>query len=155
MITAIDTNILLDILIQDENFYLHSRKLIDEYNAKGQLIICEIVYSELASQFPSQADLKDFLTDTGIKLIISNENSLSLAGDRWKLYVKNRENKIQCTACGKKMSIICSECKNTISFRQHIISDFIIGAHALIYADLILSRDRGYYKTYFQDLFIV
>jgi hypothetical protein len=71
------------------------------------------------------------------------------------LYVENRESKIQCTACGKKMSIICSECKNTISFRQHIISDFIIGAHALIYADLILSRDRGYYKTYFQDLFIV
>ena len=47
MITAIDTNILLDILIPDEEFMLNSKRLLDKYAERGQLIISEIVYTEL------------------------------------------------------------------------------------------------------------
>jgi hypothetical protein len=43
-------------------------------------------------------------------------------------------------------------CKTTVTARQHIISDFIIGAHAFVFAELLLSRGRGFYKTYFKDL---
>ena len=152
MITAIDTNILLDILIPDEKFFLRSKKLIDKYSSKGQLIICGIVYAELSSQFPSEKGLKDFLSDTSIRLIYSDDKSLILAGEKWKAYSKNRENKLQCPTCGKRIPVYCPECKNTISFRQHIISDFIIGAHAFVHAELLLSRDRGFYKTYYKDL---
>ena len=152
MITAIDTNILLDILIPDEDFMLSSKSLLDKYAEKGQLIICEVVYAELASQFHSEKTLKDFLSDAGIKLIFSNEKSLYLAAARWKTYITNRKDTPQCSKCGQSISIICPACKNTIFFRQHIISDFIIGAHAFTHAEMLLSRDRGFYKTYFKDL---
>lgn len=152
MITAIDTNILLDILIPDEEFMSYSKGLLDRYAERGQLIICEIVYAELASQFPSENALKDFLSDTGIKLVYSNDRSLYLAAVKWKAYSKNRGNEIHCIRCGESVSIRCPQCHNTIPTRQHIISDFIIGAHAIIQADLLISRDRGFYKTYFKDL---
>ena len=152
MITAIDTNILLDILIPDEAFMLSSKRLLDKYAEMGQLIISEIVYAELASQFHSEKTLKDFLSDTGIKLIYSDETALYLAGERWRNYAANRKNKLRCPRCGRDASIICHSCKNLILFRQHIISDFIIGAHAITHAQMLLSRDRGFYKTYFKDL---
>ena len=54
MITAVDTNIFLDILIPDENHYFNSKKLLDEHVERGQLIISEIVYAKLASLFSSE-----------------------------------------------------------------------------------------------------
>jgi len=152
LITAIDTNILLDILIPDEKFIMSSKMLLDKYVDKGQLVLCEIVYAELASQFPSEKELKNFLSDTSIKLVYSNERSLSLAGARWKAYSKSKGSKLYCPKCGRQISLSCPECRNTIRTRQHIISDFIIGAHALTQAELLLSRDRGFYKKYFKDL---
>ena len=154
MIAAIDTNILLDILIPDKKFAESSKNLIEKYSESGKLQICEIVFSELVSQFPSADELELFLEDTGIHLQHSNRKSLSLAGERWKKYAAMRSQLLQCPVCGSKFSIECPECSNIISCRQHILSDFIIGANALTQADLLLSRDRGYYKTYFKEMVV-
>lgn len=152
MITAIDTNILLDILIPDEAHLTSSKKILDEYLSRGQLIICELVYAELASQFSDERELHDFLSDTGIRMMPSNKEILYLAGKAWKEYARNRRIALQCYVCGKAIRITCPECKSVVKFRHHIISDFIIGAHALVHAKLLLSRDRGFYMTYFKDL---
>ena len=154
MISAIDTNILLDILIPDKRYAESSKNLVEKFKEKGKLQICEIVYSELASQFPLSEELELFLQDTAINLQHSNWKSLSIAGERWKEYSTGRSQSLQCVVCGRKLSIECPQCSKIISGRQHIISDFIIGANALIHADLLLSRDRGYYKTYFKDLVV-
>lgn len=152
MITAIDTNIFLDILIPDENYYFNSKKLLDEHVERGQLIISEIVFAELASLFLFEKELRTFLSDTGTKLVHSGEKALCIAGNRWYEYSKNKKRSLQCPRCGKGITLTCQNCHSPITFRQRILSDFIIGAHALIHADLLLSRDRGFFKTYFKDL---
>ena len=51
MITAVDTNVLLDVLLADERFLESSIKSLEEASREGDLIICEAVMSELASAF--------------------------------------------------------------------------------------------------------
>jgi predicted nucleic acid-binding protein len=140
MITAVDTNILFDILLSDKSHVLSSKRLLDEYASKGRLIICEIVYAELASQFGYEKEITTFLSDTGIMLVNSSEKSLAAAGERWRSYLKSRK------------PVACPQCNHPVQLRQRVLSDFIIGAHALIHAEQFLSRDRGFYRAYFKDL---
>ena len=69
MITAVDTNIILDILIPDEPFANSSKTLLERHLSRGQLILCEVVLAELAGLFPSEKELKAFLSETGMRLV--------------------------------------------------------------------------------------
>ena len=65
MITAVDTNIILDILIPGEPFAGSSKKFLDRHQSEGGLIISEIVFAELSARFPTERNLKHFLPRQG------------------------------------------------------------------------------------------
>ncbi len=156
MITSVDTNIILDVLIPDEPFGETSKRLLDRHLSKGKLIICEVVFAELAAGFPSEKELKSFLADTGMGLVHSNDRALFLAGSRWAEYSRKApKNRFSCGKCGHAIEVTCPRCAAPLSKRLHVLGDFIIGAHALVHADCILSRDSGVYKTYFNDLKVI
>ena len=156
MITAVDTNIILDVLIPGEPFGESSKELLDRHSSKGKLILCEVVFAELAARFPSEEELTSFLADTRMNLVYSNERSLYVAGSRWTEYArKSAKNRLTCGKCGHTFEATCPKCKAFLVRRLHVLADFLIGAHALVQADCILSRDLGVYRTYFSDLTVI
>lgn len=156
MITAVDTNILFDILIPGEPHSDSSKRLLDKHLASGKMILCEVVFAELAARFPSEQELKLFLTETGMRLVPSSEKALHIAGTRWAEYSRrSRRNNFSCSECGKTFTVNCPHCKAAMTRRQIVLSDFLIGAHALAHADCLLSRDLGIYKSNFGDLQVV
>jgi len=131
MITAIDTNILLDIFLPNERFAAESAKLLKLAYNKGALIICDIVYAELVPQFQDRQRLDNTLATINVSLSSANADIAFLAGEKWSLYRKSG------------------------GTRERIITDFLIGAHALMKAERFLTRDRGFYKSYFPELQIL
>lgn len=155
MIAAADTNILLDILLPDPKYEEASYHLLTNYMKAGRIIISDIVYAELASQFSLEKMLTDFLNDVNISLVGLTPKALWISAKAWKKYSEIRNDSLQCNYCGRKESFRCTECSSIIKSRQHILSDFIIAGHALVESDILLTRDRGFYKTCFPELKVV
>jgi len=155
MTVAVDTNILLDLLLPDPKYLEYSLSLLNRYGKRHQLIISEVVYGELASQFTDEETLRDFLINTGISLVNSGLEALWKASRAWQNYTKTRSHLFQCSHCGHSQQLLCEQCQHLIISRQHIMSDFLIGGHASFHAGSLLTRDRGYYQRYFPELHIV
>jgi len=131
MITAVDTSVLLDILIDGSSFMAQSEFQLRDFREMSDLIVCEAVIAEIRPVFSNDQHLIDFLQDLQIEFTPSSIKTILLAGSMYAEYISNK------------------------GPSKRVLPDFMIGAHALQQADILLARDRGYYCEYFKDLKLV
>lgn len=151
MKTAADTNIFVDILIGNPRADL-SRGLLRQARAEGTTVICPLVYTELAALLTNARELDVFIQAVGVKVESFSKQTLQLAGEAWHTYTERRPKKLVCPGCGTQTEITCPACGRTIGVRQHILTDFLVGAHATVQTERLLSHDRDFIRRYFPTL---
>jgi predicted nucleic acid-binding protein len=151
---VIDTNPLAYIYTHVPDYGEKFAVLLWELGRHKVLTIPKIVYGELSILFKDIAELNAFLSDTGIVIGEIVKEAYADAAERWQRY--NRRRILICHRCGTKIgTLACKECGESLRIRQHVLSDFIIGAYALNSGKKIVTGDAGYYKTYFPELHII
>jgi predicted nucleic acid-binding protein len=131
MITALDTSVLLDVLVNDPKHADRSEALLFQVYQQGSLIISPAVYAELVPQARNRDELDGWLRQVRIQVVPFTADHAYTAGVAHMAYRQ---------AGGK---------------RQRILADFLIGSHAFHEADRLVTRDRGFYRRYFSGLTIL
>jgi predicted nucleic acid-binding protein len=128
VITAVDTSVLLDVLTEDPHYGATSEAALTAAFALGSLVVCPVVWAEVRAHFDAPQPLEELFAAAGIRFDAFDQACADLAGEHWRSYRRR----------GGK--------------REHLIPDFLIGAHAQLRAQRLLARDRGFFRTYFERL---
>ena len=148
MIITVDSNILLSVFSKD-SLYKKSAALLEKY-CSHEYIINDCIYLEVGVHFPNLKELDVALNTLEIRLIEAHERNYNATVNAWINYLKKK--KFVCPSCGKTINPICPNCKYRLSFRQRILTDFLIAGFASANSNGIITLDPTYYKNYFPRL---
>jgi len=129
--TLVDSNILIDITSGDVRYLQWSSSAIEFAALEGALVVNQVVWSELAGEFASEASQKSFFNGLGFERRTLPFDAAFRAGRAHLAY------------------------RRVGGARFRTLPDFLIGAHAETENLQILTRDASVYRNYFPTVRVV
>lgn len=134
---AVDTNVFVALFSGDEHTSRAAQLAMEDAHSAGPLAVSPAVYSELVAGRDA-GFVERFLSEKDIEVDWEPGRDVwRAAGTRYGEYARTRRRQ-----------------RNDLGPRR-ILADFIIGAHALHFADALLTSDARIYGTYFPELKIL
>jgi predicted nucleic acid-binding protein len=127
----VDSNVVLDVFLDDPKWADWSESKLGEYDQFGILYINSIVYSEISIGFERIEDLESAIAKAGFQMLGIPKEALFLAG---KTYLKY---------------------KNRASVKRTPLPDFYIGAQAAVMNLDLITRDVSRYESYFPTVKLI
>ena len=127
----VDSNIVLDVFLNDPKWADWSESKLDEYDQSGALYINAIVYCEISIGFDRIEDLESAIAKAGFQMLEIPKEALFLAG---KAYLKYKERK---------------------GTKRTPLPDFYIGAQAAVFNLDLITRDVSRYQRYFPTVKLI
>lgn len=127
----VDSNIVLDVFLNDPKWADWSESKLDAYDQLGALYINAIVYSEISIGFDRIEDLESAIAKAGFQMLEIPKEALFLAGKAFLKYKKRKGTK------------------------RTPLPDFYIGAQAAVLNLDLITRDVSRYRLYFPTVKLI
>lgn len=127
----VDSNVLLDVMTEDENWFEWSSAALEEHAEQSVLAINPVIYAEVSVRFDRIEDLEAALPQALVERLPIPWEAAFMAGKCFLRYKKR----------GGK--------------RRSTLPDFFIGAHAAVEGMPLITRDARRYRTCFPTVRII
>lgn len=128
MTTLVDSNVILDVVTEDSEWFDWSAAMLARAAEQGTLVINPLVYAEVSLAFGRIEDLDDAIPEDYYARDPLPWEAAFLAARAFLQYRRKG------------------------GVRRHPLPDFYIGAHAAVAGYALLTRDPRRYRTYFPRL---
>jgi predicted nucleic acid-binding protein len=127
----VDSNVVLDVFLDDPEWADWSESKLDEYDQLGTLYINAMVYSEISVGFKRIEELESAIVRGGFQMLETPKEALFLAGKAYLEYKKRKGTK------------------------RTPLPDFFIGAQAAVQNLDLITRDVARYQSYFPTVKLI
>jgi len=128
---AVDSSVLVDVLAGDPRFSDASEASLAEALASGDVVICDAVVAEIHALLVGSDATMDGLSSLGIRFLPTSEQAAVRAGHMQRRF------------------------RDRGGGRERVVADFLIGAHALLQCDALVTRDASFFRDYFKGLKVI
>jgi len=133
---AVDTSVLVDLLGDDSRADAAEVCLRDALSL-GPVVTCSVVVSEVVAGLGHSSQIIDTLEEMGLGYSPLELRSAARAGEMQRRYNERLK-----------------AAKRSPAPRR-TVPDFLIGAHALLQCQGLITRDAGFFRDYFKGLKVI
>ena len=127
---AIDSSVLIDLLANGPQADA-AEACLRQCLSNGPVVICDIALAEVCSALHEGAEALTVLEEMSIRFSPIESKSALRAGEMQRRYRQRGEAQVRA------------------------VPDFLVGAHALLQCDGLITRDDAFYKQYFKGLKLI
>lgn len=140
---AVDTSVLVD-FIGDGPGALAAEQALRLALAAGPVVVCEVVITEVVAGLGSGDLAMEVLEEVGIRFLPMEMRSALRAGEMQR---RHRERLRKQLATQPPPALDAG--------LRRSVPDFLIGAHALLQCQGLITRDGGFFRDYFKGLKLI
>jgi predicted nucleic acid-binding protein len=132
---AIDSSVLID-LLGDGAGADAAEACLRLALGSGPVVVCDVVASEVTAGLGHGAEVMDALDDMGLTFSAIEQRSAVRAGEMQRKYVQRAR-------------------AAALPVGPRTMPDFLVGAHALLQCNGLITRDEGFFRDYFKGLKVI
>ncbi len=128
---ATDSSVLIDLIGGTDDAAMSAADAVRHALHMGPVVLCEVALAELCTSLKGGSEIMQHLEDVGIAYSAMEPKAALRAGEMQRRYRQRGGN------------------------RSRTVADFLIGAHAMMQCDALITRDAGFYRDYFKGLKVI
>ena len=138
---AVDSSVLID-LLGDAPGADAAEAALRLALSSGPVVLCDVVLSEVTAGLGHGSEVMDALEEMGLRFLAIDQRAAIRAGEMQRKFKQRLADKGSAAKAGAASS-------------SRAMPDFLVGAHAMLQCDGLITRDQGFFRDYFKGLKVI